>query len=62
VSVRLGEGAFANWRSLYSPKKGLADLEAAYTAVRAGSSAATVDGRGEERTEPEGGTLDSVSQ
>ena len=62
VAVRLGEGAFANWRSRYSPEKGLADLEAAYTAVAAGSSAATVDGCGEERTEPEGGTLDSVSQ
>jgi glycosyltransferase involved in cell wall biosynthesis len=62
VSLRLGEGAFANWRSRYSPEKGLADLEAAYRAVTARSSAATVDDRGEERTEPEGGTLDSVSQ
>ena len=43
-------------------EQGLADLEAAYTAVTAGSGAATVDGRGEERKEPEGGTLDSVSQ
>jgi glycosyltransferase involved in cell wall biosynthesis len=48
ASVRLGEGAFANWRSRYSPDHGLADLEAAYTAVMAGSRAATVDGRGEE--------------
>jgi len=47
-SVRLGEGAFANWRSRYSPEQGLADLEAAYVAVTAGSGAATVDGRGEE--------------
>jgi glycosyltransferase involved in cell wall biosynthesis len=62
VSLRLGEGAFANWRSRYSPQQGLADLEAAYTAVTAGSGAATVDGRGEERKETEDGTLDSVSQ
>jgi glycosyltransferase involved in cell wall biosynthesis len=48
ASVRLGEGAFANWRSRYSPEQGLADLEAAYTAVTAGPGAATVDGRGEE--------------
>jgi len=62
TSERLGEGAFASWRSRYSPEKGLADLEAAYTAVTAGSGAATVDGRGEERKEPEDGALDSVSQ
>ncbi len=62
TAERLGEGAFANWRSRYSPDQGLADLEAAYTAVTARSRAATVDGRGEERTEPEDGALDSVSQ
>jgi len=62
TSVRLGQGAFARWRSRYSPEQGLADLEAAYTAVTAGSGAATVDSRGEERKEPEDGALDSVSQ
>jgi glycosyltransferase involved in cell wall biosynthesis len=36
ASVRLGEGAFAAWQSRYSPEQGLADLEAAYTAVTAG--------------------------
>ena len=36
VSARLGEGAFAAWYSRYSPEQGLADLEAAYTAVMAG--------------------------
>jgi glycosyltransferase involved in cell wall biosynthesis len=62
TSERLGEGAFADWRSRYSPETGLADLEAAYTAVTAGSGAAAVDRRGEERKEPEDGALDSVSQ
>jgi glycosyltransferase involved in cell wall biosynthesis len=33
TSERLGEGAFAAWRSGYSPKRGIADLEAAYAAV-----------------------------
>jgi glycosyltransferase involved in cell wall biosynthesis len=37
ASVRLGEGAFAAWQSRYSPEQGLADLEAAYTAVMAGT-------------------------
>ena len=33
TSQRLGEGAFAAWRTGYSPKRGIADLEAAYAAV-----------------------------
>jgi glycosyltransferase involved in cell wall biosynthesis len=35
TSQRLGEGAFAAWRSGYSPERGIADLEAAYHAVMA---------------------------
>jgi glycosyltransferase involved in cell wall biosynthesis len=38
-SMRLGEGAFAAWQSRYSPEQGLADLEAAYTAVTATGAA-----------------------
>jgi glycosyltransferase involved in cell wall biosynthesis len=34
-SERLGEGAFAAWRTGYSPERGIADLEAAYHAVMA---------------------------
>ena len=61
-SVRLGEGAFAAWRSRYSPEQGLADLEAAYTAVMAkpGSRGRTFATTGWK--EPEDGALDSVSQ
>jgi glycosyltransferase involved in cell wall biosynthesis len=62
ASVRLGEGAFAAWQSRYSPEQGLADLEAAYTAVMAkpglrGRTFATTGWK-----EPEDGALDSVSQ
>jgi glycosyltransferase involved in cell wall biosynthesis len=35
TSQRLGEGAFAAWRTGYSPERGIADLEAAYDAVMA---------------------------
>ncbi|HEY3766858.1 MAG TPA: glycosyltransferase family 4 protein [Gaiellales bacterium] len=35
VSERLGEGAFAAWRSGYSPEQALAELEAAYDMVTA---------------------------
>jgi glycosyltransferase involved in cell wall biosynthesis len=33
TSERLGDGAFAAWRTGYSPERGIADLEAAYAAV-----------------------------
>jgi glycosyltransferase involved in cell wall biosynthesis len=62
ASLRLGEGAFAAWHSRYSPEQGLADLEAAYTAVlaRRGPRGRTIAARGSK--EPEDGALDSVSQ
>jgi glycosyltransferase involved in cell wall biosynthesis len=62
ASVRLGEGAFAAWHSRYSPEQGLADLEAAYTAVMAGPGprGRTLAATGWK--EPEDGALDSVSQ
>ncbi len=37
TSQRLGEGAYAAWRTGYSPEQGIADLEAAYDAVTANS-------------------------
>ena len=54
TSVRLGEGAFAAWRNRYSPEQGLADLEAAYTAVNGETRAARAEDRGD-RLEGTGG-------
>jgi glycosyltransferase involved in cell wall biosynthesis len=62
VSARLGEGAFAAWRSRYSPEQGLADLEAAYTAVLAGPGPRGRTFAATGWKKPEDGALDSVSQ
>jgi glycosyltransferase involved in cell wall biosynthesis len=62
VSARLGEGAFAAWHSRYSPEQGLADLEAAYTAVMAGPGPRGRTFAATGWKEPEDGALDSVSQ
>jgi glycosyltransferase involved in cell wall biosynthesis len=62
ASVRLGEGAFAAWHSRYSPEQGLADLEAAYTAVMAGPGPRGRTFAATGWKEPEDGALDSVSQ
>jgi glycosyltransferase involved in cell wall biosynthesis len=62
VSARLGEGAFAAWHSRYSPEQGLADLEAAYTAVTAGPGPRGRTFAATGWKEPEDGALDSVSQ
>jgi glycosyltransferase involved in cell wall biosynthesis len=62
ASVRLGEGAFAAWHSRYSPEQGLADLEAAYTAVTAGPGPRGRMFAATGWKKPEDGALDSVSQ
>jgi glycosyltransferase involved in cell wall biosynthesis len=62
LSARLGEGAFAAWHSRYSPEQGLADLEAAYTAVMAGPGPRGRTFAATGWKEPDDGALDSVSQ
>ena len=42
---RLGEGAFAAWRTGYSPERGIADLEAAYACSHGESPLAAIIAR-----------------
>jgi glycosyltransferase involved in cell wall biosynthesis len=54
TSERLGDGAFAAWRTGYSPERGIADLEAAYAAAT-GDTRSRRSLQGDEELEGTGG-------